>query len=130
MAVTNVSATHQDAVRPQLKSSENEVGRNPAGTHHPDQPDVGRVLKAADAGQIGTGISAPVAAKSNDLRLELRSHRVYSFCTCPDSLFKSRRARRNTKNSISFFSIAFVIFVSLVVQIKSNSYEKSAKLKL
>jgi hypothetical protein len=80
MAVANVSATYQNAVCPELEGPEDEVRRNTAGTHYTDQPNIRGILKAADAGQIGAGISTPVAAKSNDLGLELRSHCIFSFC--------------------------------------------------
>jgi len=74
MTVADVSTTDEDAVGAELKGLEDEVGRNPAGTHDPDHPDIGWILDAADARQVGTGVSAPIAAEGNDFGFELRTH--------------------------------------------------------
>jgi hypothetical protein len=74
MTVADVSAAYQDAIRAFLKGLQDEVGRNAPGTHHPDNPDIGRILDAADPGKVSAGVCAPVAAKSDYFRLEIRAH--------------------------------------------------------
>ena len=63
MTVTDVSAGNQDAVGPFQESLEQKAVIYPAGTHKPDQTDIGRILHAGDPGQVSPGISAPVANK-------------------------------------------------------------------
>ena len=63
MAVADVSAGYQDAVCPLQKSPEQKAVIDPAGTHEPDQADIGRILHAGHPGQVSPGISAPVANK-------------------------------------------------------------------
>jgi len=64
MAVADVSAGDQDAVRPFQESLEQEAVIHPAGAHDPDQTDIGWILHAGHPGQVRPGISAPVANKS------------------------------------------------------------------
>ena len=64
MAVADVSAGNQDAVRPFQKCLEQKAVIYPAGTHEPDQTDIGRILHAGHPGQIRPGIRAPVANES------------------------------------------------------------------
>jgi hypothetical protein len=77
MAVADVSAAHQDAVSPLLERLKYEVGGNPARAHHPDDPDIGRVLDTTHSGQVRAGVSAPVTAKSDYSRLEIRTHFIF-----------------------------------------------------
>ena len=77
MAVTYVSAAYQNAVRPQLKGLEDEIGGNPARTHDAYDPYIGRILDPADACEVRAGICAPVAAKCDDSGLELSTHDVF-----------------------------------------------------
>jgi hypothetical protein len=64
MTVADVSAGNQDAVRPFQKRPEQEAVIYPAGTHEPDQANIGRILHAGHPGQIRPGIRAPVANES------------------------------------------------------------------
>ena len=68
MAVTDVSAGHHHAVRSRLEGVEQEAVVDPSGTHEADEPDVGGVLHAGHPGQVRSGVGAPVAHKSDDLR--------------------------------------------------------------
>jgi len=78
MTVPNVSTTHHDAINALFESLENIAQRNPPGAHHPDDSNIGGILKAADPGQISAGISAPVAAKCDDLRRKLSIHDAFT----------------------------------------------------
>jgi hypothetical protein len=74
MTVADVSTTDEDAVGAELEGFEDEVRRHPAGTHDSDHPDVGWILDPAHTGQVGAGVSAPIAAEGNDFGFELRTH--------------------------------------------------------
>jgi hypothetical protein len=74
MAVADMSPRHQDPVGALLKGLEDEIGIDPSGTHHPDNPHVGRVLKTAHACKIRSRIGAPVAGKGNDLWAKFLRH--------------------------------------------------------
>jgi hypothetical protein len=63
MAIANVSAGYQYAVCPFQKSPQQESVIDSAGAHQADQAHGGRILDAGNTGQIGSGISAPVADK-------------------------------------------------------------------
>jgi hypothetical protein len=63
MTVADVSAGDQDAVCSFQKSLEQKTMIYPTGAHNPDQTDIGRVLHAGHPGQVGPGVSAPVADK-------------------------------------------------------------------
>jgi hypothetical protein len=79
MAVTNVSATYKYPVSTQLKRLQDEIGINPARTHHADNTDVGRILKAAYSSQISGGIGTPVATKRYDFWFVFSTHVIFSF---------------------------------------------------
>jgi len=64
MTVADVSAGNQNAVCPFQERLEQKAMIYPAGTHEPDQPDIGRILHTGHPGQISPGIRAPVANKS------------------------------------------------------------------
>ena len=64
MTVADVSAGHQDTVRPFEKRLKQEAVIHPAGAHDSDQTDIGRILHAGHPCQVSPGISAPVANKS------------------------------------------------------------------
>jgi len=61
MAVADVSARNQYAVRSFQKRFEQEAVIYPTGAHDPDQTDIGRILHAGHSGQVGPGIGAPIA---------------------------------------------------------------------
>jgi len=64
MAISDMSTGHQHSIRPSQKRLKQEAVIHPAGTHEADQTDIGRILHAGHPGQVGPGISAPVADKS------------------------------------------------------------------
>jgi hypothetical protein len=74
MTFAQVSPAHQDAVGAFGEGVDYQVGVDHPGAHHPDDPAVGGILDAGDAGQIGAGIGAPVAAKGHDQRFVLVFH--------------------------------------------------------
>jgi len=63
MAVANMSAGYQYTVYPFQECPEQEAVINSAGAHQTDQTHMGRILDAGYTGQIGSGISTPVADK-------------------------------------------------------------------
>jgi hypothetical protein len=58
---------------------QDEFGTHTARTGHPDDPDVGRVLHAADACQVGGTVTAPVAQESRYLRLPVIHFQLLFF---------------------------------------------------
>jgi hypothetical protein len=98
MAVADVSAAHQDTVSAKLEGLQDEIGRDPSGTHDPDHPDVGRVLDATHPGEIGAGISTPVAAKGDEFGFEVSGHD--GFVLRLKILRTAARQIRNSKHEI------------------------------
>jgi hypothetical protein len=74
MTIADVSPGHEHSVCAPLKGLEHEVRVDLSRAHDPDQLQVGRVLKTADPGQVRSGVSAPVACETNDLRIEAFVH--------------------------------------------------------
>jgi hypothetical protein len=74
MAVTDVSAAHQNAVCTLLESFEYKIRRNPARAHDSNHPNIRGVLHSTDPGQVSPGVGAPVAAESDDFGFEFSSH--------------------------------------------------------
>jgi hypothetical protein len=68
MTVADVSAGNQDTVRSLQKSFEQKAVIDPARTHESYQADVGRILHAGHPGEVGSGISAPVAHEGQYFR--------------------------------------------------------------
>jgi hypothetical protein len=66
MAFTEVSPTHEDAISPIDKPTHQKEGIYPAGAHHPDHPDMVRVLKPGHPSRISRCIATPVAEKTED----------------------------------------------------------------
>jgi len=61
VAVARVSPGGQHAVSSVTQRADYEQRVNPTGTRYAHHPDVGRVLDTSDTGQVGAGITAPVA---------------------------------------------------------------------
>jgi hypothetical protein len=64
MAFTKVSAAGKDAVGTVHETGQQKGRLDPAGTHHPDGSDMGRILQPADAGRIRCRITAPVTQEA------------------------------------------------------------------
>ena len=79
MAVTDVSPGHEYAVCTLLKCLEDKIGVDPARTHDPNNPHVGRILKTAHPCQISGRIGAPVARKCYDLGIKYVTHKYTPF---------------------------------------------------
>jgi len=61
MAFTRVSPGHPHTVRAVTEGSQDKLGAHPARAGHTDNPEIGRVLKTANPGQIRCTVTAPVA---------------------------------------------------------------------
>jgi len=63
------------------ESGQNKFGAHATGARNSDNPDIRWVLKAADAGQIGGAVTAPVTEESRNLwlpfiHIELQFHNL------------------------------------------------------
>jgi len=61
MAFAGMSPGYPDAVSAFPQGCQEKLRIHPAGARNPDDPDVGRILHPADAGQISGPVAAPVA---------------------------------------------------------------------
>jgi hypothetical protein len=71
MAVAGVSPGNPDAVGAMSEGGEDEFGAHTGRAGHPDDPDIGRVLEAADPCQVGRAVAAPVAQECCYFRLPI-----------------------------------------------------------
>jgi len=65
MAVARVSAGNPDPVCTLSESCQKKLGIHPAGTGHPDYPDVWRILQSAHTGKVCGAVGAPIAEEGN-----------------------------------------------------------------
>jgi hypothetical protein len=66
MAVSGVSPGDPDSVCPVPKRGQNELGTHPGRTGYPNDPEMRRILKAADTGQVRRAVTAPIAEKGGN----------------------------------------------------------------
>jgi hypothetical protein len=66
MAFAWMSPGYPDSVCALAQRREKELGAHPSRTGNPDDPNVGRILHPADAGQIRGTIAAPITQKGDD----------------------------------------------------------------
>jgi len=71
MAIAYVSPGPHHAVRAFFKCPEHVCRADPAGTHHPDQPHIGRVLHPANTGSIRARVRAPVTGEDDYSGVEI-----------------------------------------------------------
>ncbi len=71
VAVAQMAAADEHAVRALGQRVQNELRVHAAGAHEADDADVGGVLEARDAGQVGGGVGTPVAEERDDARLPI-----------------------------------------------------------
>jgi len=71
VAVARVSPTDKDSVGSLLKRTDYKLRINPPGAGNSDYPYCCRVTHPAYAGQVGSGIGAPFAAKPDNIRLPI-----------------------------------------------------------
>jgi len=67
MTVSRVSPGNPDPIGAMAEGGQNKLRVHPGRTRDPYDPDIGRVLEAAYARQIGRTITAPVTEKSCNL---------------------------------------------------------------
>jgi hypothetical protein len=79
MTVAQVSPHDQNAVDALAQGVHYQVGVNHPGTIHPNDPEIWRVLQPGDASQIGSGIGAPVAEKSENDWFKVIRHGLISL---------------------------------------------------
>ena len=70
MTLSQLSPTHKNAISPIQKPIHQEDGIYPAGAHHPDHPDMMRVLNPGHPSRVRRGIAAPMAEKSKNFRFK------------------------------------------------------------
>ena len=71
MAFSNMSAPYKNAVNPLLKSQQEMMGRHAGRTHHPDHPDICRVLQSTDPSQVSSRVCSPGTQKAKHGWLKL-----------------------------------------------------------
>jgi hypothetical protein len=79
VAIIEMAAAYEDSVCAFFKGPEHELQIDSAGTHDPDNPEIGGVLKAGYAAEIGASIATPVAKESDDIGFELRSFGHFTY---------------------------------------------------
>jgi len=80
MAIPYVTTADEYTVNTPLKSPQHVMGGDGAATHHPDNPDVGRVLQSADTCQVCCCVRSPRTHHSQDDGLEsVCGHCRFSF---------------------------------------------------
>jgi len=71
MAISDVSATHKDAIRAFLKRFQDLMRPDCRGAKRSYRPQVRGILQAADTGKVRARVSAPVAQKTDYCRFKL-----------------------------------------------------------
>jgi hypothetical protein len=71
MAIAEMSPRPHHAVGAFFECPEDVRRADPAGTHHPDQPHVSRILHPAYSGGIRSGVRTPVAGEDDDAGIEI-----------------------------------------------------------
>ena len=66
MTVPRVSPGDPDPIGAMAEGGQNKLRVYPGGARDPDYPDIGRVLEATYARQIGRTITTPVTEKSSN----------------------------------------------------------------
>jgi hypothetical protein len=98
MAFAGMSPGDPDAVGSLPQRGQEEVGAHPSGAGDADDPDVGRVLHAADAGKVGGAVAAPVAKECEDSRFPISHLCLLKISLCAATLFQlSTIEARNPK---------------------------------
>jgi hypothetical protein len=78
MAFAVLSAAGKDTVCALDKAAQDKGRINPAGTHHPDCPQVGRILEPGYPGSIGSCITTPVTEKTQNSGIKIIAHQYTS----------------------------------------------------
>jgi hypothetical protein len=71
MAIAEVSPRPHHAVCAFFKCSEHMSGSDPARTHHPDYPHVGRIFHPTHTCGIRSRIRTPVTCKNDDFGVKI-----------------------------------------------------------
>jgi hypothetical protein len=75
MAFSQVSTNHQNAIGALFEGMDDQMRTHHTGAHHPDNPQVRRILHTTDPSQVSSSIRSPRAQESYDDRLEILRHR-------------------------------------------------------
>lgn len=78
MAVSDVSATYKNAIRPLLKGLQYLMRPYSCGTQGSNSSKIRWILKSAHAREIRSRVSAPVTKKTNNLGLKLALGHIFS----------------------------------------------------
>jgi hypothetical protein len=79
MAFAELSATGEDGVGTFGKTPQDKGRIETSGAHHPDGPQIRRILVTGNPGTVCGGIAAPVAEKTQDFGVEIfLTHNHYS----------------------------------------------------
>jgi hypothetical protein len=70
-----MASQNQNAIDPIHESLQDYDRINPTGTHNTNNSQIRRILDARDAGQIGSGVAAPVAQEAYKFWVEFRHSR-------------------------------------------------------
>lgn len=76
MTFTRMSPGHEDTVVAFDKGVHDKQRIDPAGTHYPHRSNGGGILETGYTGQVGAGISTPVAQKPQYFRLKRFVHAI------------------------------------------------------
>ena len=79
MTFTELSAAGEDAIRAFNETAQDKGRINPARTHYPDGPQVGRILKPGNPGGIRCRITAPVTEKTQNSGIKIITHSITSL---------------------------------------------------
>jgi len=83
MTFAKVSAAYKDAVHPLLKGKQDMMRRHTGRAHHPDGPDVRRVLQPTDPSQVSSSVCSPRAEKAQNLWFKINIGHELSFLIQP-----------------------------------------------
>jgi hypothetical protein len=79
MTLSQVSATHKDAVCSLDKTIHQKHSVYTPRAHHPDHTDMGRILKTRHPSRISRRIAAPVAQEAKNARMKRLPSHPFSY---------------------------------------------------
>jgi hypothetical protein len=70
MTFPKLSAAHKHTIYTCTKGFDDKERVHSAGTHDPNDPEIGRVLKPGNTCRVGRGVAAPIAKETQYLRFK------------------------------------------------------------